>query len=839
LLLKNQVAPGLPFLRQLHWIVTSDPASEKDLGRLFEATTTADSQPVELWRYTSPYRGFEAMQEKDSDYFFGRKDKTVEVLAALAIVPRRLPLLIGNSGVGKSSLAQAGVLAALKRQAWPDDTAAPGPWPVLFQDSRQWCFLSFKPGTQPLKTLVGAFMDTWQLEAADYRRIEQQNGLIKLLREGTGSLADLMDATDRRRQELGQPRPPAFLLYIDQGEELYARAEDSERRRFSEVVAAALREPRLFVMMSMRSDFLGQLQSDEPLFSLRQHIDVPPLREKELHEVVACPARLLGARFEPSGLVETITKRAAEDSLKDVGALPLLSYTLDDMWTQMIKVGDGLLRLSMASFDLGGVLAERADNFLARHPGDLEALRRILTLQLAAVRDDGEPTRRRGARSEFSPEEWRLVSELTDFPNRLLVTVTTEMGETYAEVTHETIFKRWGKLREWIAAEREFLAWRTGLDSAARTWRAAPPASRKRMVLFGHGLAQALDWLAKRKKDISAGNQEFIAESRRADRWREVRSLIGALAAVIVAGFVAYKNHDILAKQWHWWMYTRPFMNEQIRPKVLKADEEKALKAGLPFRECSNAAGADICPQMTFVPSGHFEMGSPTTDNDREPMKKEEPQHLVTISYNFAVSTFKITFAEWNVCVAHDGCAAADVLNEWGAPKQPVIYVTWLQAKQYATWLSTMTGKQYRLLSEAEYEYATRGRTQTRYPWGDEVGTNNAQCSDCGSKFGKHPVPVDLFQPNGFGLFEMVGNVWEWVEDCYHSSYQLPAGNGAMVNAPADGSAWTAQNCKAHVVRGGSWATDAKAVRSASRDTTDTGGSNYNLGFRVARSLAP
>jgi hypothetical protein len=99
-------------------------------------------------------------------------------------------------------------------------------------------------------------------------------------------------------------------------------------------------------MMSMRSDFLGQLQSDEPLFSLRQHIDVPPLREKELHEVVACPARLLGARFEPSGLVETITKRAAEDSLKDVGALPLLSYTLDDMWTQMIKVGDGLLRLS-------------------------------------------------------------------------------------------------------------------------------------------------------------------------------------------------------------------------------------------------------------------------------------------------------------------------------------------------------------------------------------------------------------------------------------------------------------------------------------------------------------
>ncbi len=115
-LLEGQIAPGLPFLRQLHWIVTSDPASEKDIARIFDGASGRGARPSELWRYTSPYRGLEAMEEKDSDYFFGRIRETGAAIEALA-APGRLPVLIGNSGVGKSSVAQAGVLAALKRQA--------------------------------------------------------------------------------------------------------------------------------------------------------------------------------------------------------------------------------------------------------------------------------------------------------------------------------------------------------------------------------------------------------------------------------------------------------------------------------------------------------------------------------------------------------------------------------------------------------------------------------------------------------------------------------------------------------------------------------------------------
>ncbi len=500
-LLAGQTAPGLPFLRRLHWIITPDPSSEKAVARLIDAAAGNGTGLGELWRYTSPYRGLAAMEEKDSDYFFGRQQETVDAISALAAAADRLPVLLGNSGVGKSSLAQAGVLAALKRQAWPEGARAPGAWPQPFRESRRWCFLTLKPGTEPLKALVESFLDTWQLGSTDPERVKQQNGWIELLRDGKTMMRDLLDATERRYKELDQTKPPAFLLYVDQGEELYVRAEAHQRRRFSELLQGIV-DPRLYMLMSMRADFLGELQKDEPLYKVHRKIDVPPLREMELRKVVSRPAELLSARFETDGLVDIITRRTAEDSVEDVGALPLLSYTLDDMWTQMVKRDDGVLRLPAQSFELGGVLVDRADAFLAAHPKSQDKLRRIFTLKLATVREGEEPTRRRALRSEFSDEEWRLVCELADHPNRLLVTATPEGVETYAEAAHEAIFRRWDKLRDWIAAERQFLAWRTGLEAARRAWEAMPEGSKNDALLMGAALAQAQSWLAKRREDL-------------------------------------------------------------------------------------------------------------------------------------------------------------------------------------------------------------------------------------------------------------------------------------------------------------------------------------------------
>ena len=155
----------------------------------------------------------------------------------------------------------------------------------------------------------------------------------------------------------------------------------------------------------------------------------------------------------------------------------------------------------------------------------------------------------------------------------------------------------------------------------------------------------------------------------------------------------------------------------------------------------------------------------------------------MTIAKPFAVSKFEVTFDEWDTCARYGGCRTDVSDFGFGRGQRPVIKVTWDDAQQYVAWLSKMTGEPYRLLTEAEYEYATRAGTTTAYPWGDDIGTNKANCNGCGSQWdNKQTAPVGSFAPNGFGLFDMVGNVWEWVEDCYNDNY-----NGA----PTDGSAWT------------------------------------------------
>jgi hypothetical protein len=272
MLLEGHPARRLSFLEQLHWIVTPDPASEKDVGRLIDAVTSADlAKPTERWRYTSPYRGLPAMEEKDSDYFFGRERETAEVLNVLATGTGRLAIMLGNSGVGKSSLAQAGVIACLRREAWPAMAGdAAQPWPQAFENSRHWCFLTVRPGEEPIKALVEAFLDNWQFDAGDPARVERRNKWVDLILDHNGrtKLSDLLDATERRCNELGQPKPPGFFLYVDQGEELYTARKSASA--FSQILANGLADTRLRALMSIRSDFLGALQADEPLFNVRR-----------------------------------------------------------------------------------------------------------------------------------------------------------------------------------------------------------------------------------------------------------------------------------------------------------------------------------------------------------------------------------------------------------------------------------------------------------------------------------------------------------------------------------------------------------------------------------------
>ena len=246
------------------------------------------------------------------------------------------------------------------------------------------------------------------------------------------------------------------------------------------------------------------------------------------------------------------------------------------------------------------------------------------------------------------------------------------------------------------------------------------------------------------------------------------------------------------------------------------ADSER--QAGDVFRDCAD------CPEMVVVPAGSFTMGSPKSEEGRR--DREGPQHEVTIAEAFAIGKYEVTFDEWEACVKAGGCDGdqPDDLG-WGRGRRPVVNVSWNDVQTYVAWLSEVTGRPYRLPSEAEWEYAARAGTTTRYSWGDEATPEHAN-------YGRKPAEtaeVGSYPSNPWGLHEVHGNVWEWAEDCWHPGYE---------GAPDDGSAWTSTDCKRWVVRGGSWYDEiAEYVRSASRFGEFAVIRYQDGGFRVARTL--
>jgi len=270
----------------------------------------------------------------------------------------------------------------------------------------------------------------------------------------------------------------------------------------------------------------------------------------------------------------------------------------------------------------------------------------------------------------------------------------------------------------------------------------------------------------------------------------------------------------------------KPLLAEPARPLITgRQEKESVAKPGSEITDCANG-----CPMMVVLPSGKFIMGSPKNEPDRD--DNEGPQREVTIARPFAVSKFEVTFDEWDACVTHGGCNGYPPEDKgWGRGKRPVINVSFGDAQAYVVWLSRKTGKTYRLLTEAEWEYAARGGTQTAYSWGDTIGKGNANCNGCGSQWNEQTAPVGFFEPNTFGLYDMHGNVLEWVEDTRHDNY-----NGG----PADGSAWLqGGDASYRVVRGGSWFFSPQLLRAARRDWYTAGDRHYHLGFRVARTLTP
>jgi formylglycine-generating enzyme required for sulfatase activity len=272
--------------------------------------------------------------------------------------------------------------------------------------------------------------------------------------------------------------------------------------------------------------------------------------------------------------------------------------------------------------------------------------------------------------------------------------------------------------------------------------------------------------------------------------------------------------------------------------KTLRRDPALSVTPGSSrtFRDLlADGQPCAACPEMVVVPGGAFMMGSPLSEEARG--DNEGPQHEVVIALPFAVGRFAVTFEQWDACVALGGCNGyrpydiSQVRGNW-----PVIDVNRNDAEGYCAWLSKRTGKSYRLPTEAEREYVTRAGTTTPFWWGSSItkGQANYDVSFDLSGFAsvQRTVPVDSYAPNLWGLYQVHGNVWEWVEDCWNSSY---------LGAPTDGSAWTTGKCKIGVLRGGSWTREASYLRSAFRYGFNANFRYYyyreDFGFRVARTL--
>jgi formylglycine-generating enzyme required for sulfatase activity len=292
---------------------------------------------------------------------------------------------------------------------------------------------------------------------------------------------------------------------------------------------------------------------------------------------------------------------------------------------------------------------------------------------------------------------------------------------------------------------------------------------------------------------------------------------------------------------------------------------ERPAEPAQTFRDCVD------CPEMVRLSAGEFLMGSSASDSVRDVeaamstnsrafvqtyIEFEQPQHRVRIDHSFAMGKYRVTSSEFAAFVRETGYSTVGGCTQWvnhtfpdqpaagwerpgfaQTDRDPVVCVSWIDAKAYIAWLNSKvsgreiveTGGPYRLPSEAEWEFAARAGTQTARWWGDSVGSGNADCDGCGSRWDKQKTaPAGSFRTNAFGLSDVLGNAWEWTEDCWHENF---------AGAPGDGSAWVTDDCDSHAIRGGSWTNFPWLLRSAMRSKSILNRRGNYIGFRVAKSI--
>lgn len=769
------------------------------LHALLERRAGAAGPELAIRWHEAPFRALLPYEYEHAPVFFGRtraRNELRELLARRIEGGAAFVLVFGASGSGKSSLVKAGLLP---------DLSLPG---MIGQvgSVRRGVMRPSERGGDLLAVLAAAILSPTALpELAGLQYRPQQ--LAALLREAPSQAAlpirqGLVEAG--KAEGLTDIAEARLVVVIDQLEEVFTieGLSEGDREAFVAAIDTLTKSGLVWVLATMRSDFFDRLETRPGLALARLAIDeacyrlLPP-DEAEIGQIIRQPALEAGLRFEHDAASGVSLDEVIRQAAGDTGALPLLSFLLDQLWQR--RTGTGLLTFA-AYRELGGLegaIGRRAEEVFQAQP---EAVRKelVLLLRELVTIEGGKPVSRAVPLSRFpesSPQ--RALTEAFLDPGARLLVSDGDSSRAQLRLAHEALLTHWPRARDQIAADTWDLELRRRLEEEAKEWRAAASRREKkgRVRPAGLPLKEARALLARWGTEFPAEISEFIAASRRASWWRRLRlamTVVGSVTAPPVIVLLLWAGVE--------WRSVR------------------RVEAGLRF---------------VAVPAGCFEMGSPDSETRRNP--NEGPVHRVCLA-SFELGEFEVTQKQWR------GVMLTKNSYFKGNQRRPVESVSWDEAQTFIRWMSFFGRHHYRLPSEAEYEYAERAGTTTPYYWGsrleDACAHENVADLSAKKEFPEATVvncddgysataPVGSFKPNPWGFYDMDGNVGSWVEDCYVDNYR---------QAPRNGNAVAAKDCKARVVRGGAANYyDPHILRSAFRAEFKWFAQSNLVGFRLVR----
>ena len=779
-----------------------------------------------------PYLGLSAFGRKDANLFFGRRKETLEALTALGNQQHANPdnalqtsgsaytrwlQIEGNSGSGKSSLVNAGMLPMIERGALWSCTGIEH-WRILGP---------MMPGQDPLTKLAES-LELGLIEDPAKRDIDARHDRLAAKKSALAS------TIKNFKQE-----QTAFLLIVDQFEELFTFANVAARNQFDALLAYALQDPEcpLFLISTVRLDFLERFEYLPRLKEIyNSHCKrylLPLISEQGLREIIELPAHLAGLD------VSEVKAAILEDTKDEVGALPLVGNSLFLLWQH--RQGNKLSgEFYHRQNGIAGMLSTEADKLLQRiddtikrkDKGKRAALE--LLLRLTRINDEGRHTRQRITREEavavagngddelgeqvvrmLSGE--RTVNSLGTSHNSVLrlITLKKEQEQQHADLIHETLIRTrtkdkktgkligyWPTLYDYIEKNRDRDIYRQQLKLESTQWHQSKGLGRLlNLKYLGLSKYSAL------RIPKNTTESRFIAWSQRVRRgFISLLLLLAVITALAGESFYWTMRHELPLDMM--WTLQR-------------------------FR-----LGYTPLPELAQIPAGSFNIGEQektfieALDDEKEYFGV--PSKSIRISKPFYLGKTEITYEQYDYFIWQQQRNSIKDKNgknleyptiaKGGRGNQPVVYVDWHQAGSYARWLGEQIGQNCRLPTEAEWEYAAQAGKNTAYPWGDDIGANNANCNDCLSQWdGNQAAPVGIFKANAYGLYDMPGNVWEWT--CSNWRKQFDGSEQQCSDDTTD--------LQPRVLRSGSWEDHPDYLRVSSRNFTLPDKRADVIGFRV------